>query len=226
MTARSTFYGAVVVLVAALVLSSSIAVLYYSQYESQLSKTQSYAGELSTALAKYRTLSASNDAVLSDYNGTLSLLADAVANLNTSSPAYRQASAALAALWGRYLVLSENESVSFIYNVRMLIDFGNGTRLWFNDTATQPGWNAYVTTLVLLDGKVQATWYPQYQEHFVQGLDGVTSGRTDSWFVWSYGKSGWQQSQTGADVIPVHNGTVFAWTLCGYNSNLNPTCSP
>ncbi len=203
-----------------------MALLYYNQYQQQASETQRYVSEVQAALASYRSLSSDNRAALAGYNTTISLLADAVANLNTSTQAYHDASGALSTLWSRYLTLSGNGSGSYVYSARMLVDFGNGTRHWFNDTQIQPGWNAYVATVVLLGGRVQASWYPQYQEHFVEGLDGVASGQSNSWFVWEYGKGGWQLSQTGADPIQVFNGTAFAWTLCGYDSNFNPTCTP
>lgn len=218
--------AAVVFLVALLIVASSAAAIYYSQYQQQASEKQKYINELNVALASYRSLSSDYGIALAKYNATISLLADAVANLNTSTPSYHEASAALADLWSSYLTLSKNSSASITYSARMLVDFGNGTRQWVNGTRTQPGWNAYVATVVLLGGRVQASWYPQYQEHFVEGLDGVNSGPSNSWFVWEYGKSGWQVSQTGADGIQVYNGTIFAWTLCGYDSSFNPTCTP
>ncbi len=217
MVNRMGLYGAVLFLVALLVVSSSLAAVYYAKYQDQLALTKEYRDELNGALA-------GNNAALSGYNTTLSLLANVVANLNTSSLSYQRASSALATLWSRYLTLAQDRRST--YETSMLIDFGNGTRRWTNNTAVQPGWNAYVATLVLLDGKVQATWYPQYQEHFVESIDGVASGQSNSWFVWTFSQGTWKVSQTGADDVLVHNGTVFAWTLCGYDSGFNPACTP
>lgn len=216
----------IAVLAAAILLTSSLTVFYYSQYENQTSESQRYVDELSSALASYRSLSTNYGAALVDYNRTISLLSEVVANMDTSTPSYQQASTALATLWGRYLALSGITSSFHLYSVCMLVDFGNGSRRWFNDTAVQPGWNAYIATVVLLGGNIRSTWYPQFQEHLVEGLDGVASGRSSSWFVWEYRQDGWRISQTGADGVPAYNGTVFAWTLCGYDSNFNPTCSP
>jgi len=223
---RGVFYGVVVLLVALLLASATVAVFYYGQYQQASSQNQQYVGELNTALLSYRSLSGSFNTSLSGYNQTLSLLANAVANLNTSTPAYHDASTALASLWSSYQELASVDGKrALVYEVHLLLDFGNGTRRWFNDSTAQPGWNGYVVTLVLLKGDVQAVWYPQYGEHLVTGVDGV-SQTSRSWFLWEFSGGSWVPSQTGADQLRVNNGTAIAWTLCAYDANYNPTCTP
>ena len=226
MPARGTFWGVVAVLAALLVLTSTAAAVYYGKYEAAASQNQTYAEELTTALASYRALQGSYNASLSDYNATLSLLATAVANLNTSTPAYQEASVALSTLWSEYQGLARPAGeASLIYGVHMFVDYGNGTVAWYNGTATQPGWNAYVVTLVLLDGKVQATWYPQYGEHLVEGIGGVSDSQTEYWFFLTYNRtSSWQVAQVGADAVPAVNGTTFAWVYCPEGSDYLPAC--
>jgi type II secretory pathway pseudopilin PulG len=221
------FYGAVAVLLALLILASSLTLYYYGQNQQSASQNQRYVGELDTALASYRSLSGSFNASLSDYARTLALLGSAVASLNTSTPAYVNASLALSSLWNSYQQLSSTIGKrALTYSVHLLIDFGNGTLRWYNDTSIQPGWNGYVATLVLLKGNVQAVWYPQYGEHFVTGVDGVPQRSTASWFFWDHSGGQWALAQTGADGLRVNNGTSIAWTLCGYDANFNPSCSP
>lgn len=227
MPSRGVFYGVVVVLVALLLVSATVAVIYYGQYQQASSQNQQYVGELNTALSSYRSLSGSFNSSLSGYNQTLALLANAVANLNTSTPAYHDASSALASLWSSYQELASVDGKrALVYEVHLLLDFGNGTRRWFNDSTAQPGWNGYVVTLVLLKGDVQAVWYPQYGEHLVTGVDGVAQTSSQSWFLWEFSGGSWVASQTGADQMRVNNGTAIAWTLCSYDANYNPTCTP
>lgn len=227
MPSREVFYGVVTALVAALILTGSFATYYYGQAQQTSSQNQKYVGELNLALSDYRALSGSFNASLSDYNKTLSLLSTAVANLNTSTPAYRDASLALASLWGDYQHLaSTNGREVLVYSVHILVDFGNGTRRWYNDSYAQPGWNGYVATVVLLKGNVQAVWYPQYGEHLVTGIGGVPQGASKSWFVWLFNGTAWESSSTGVDQLRMVNGTVLAWTLCGYDASYNPTCAP
>jgi len=221
-----TLYGIAAVLVAVLLIVSTLAVFYYYQDQQVLSQNQSYVEELDTALASYRSLSGSFNSSLSEYSMTLSLLATSVANLNTSTPAYANASAALNSLWKSYQALSASGGRrALIYQVNILVDYGNGTRRWNNSTEVQPGWNGYVDTLVAFNGEVQATWYPSYGEHIVTGLQGISNTNSQYWFLLTYNSTAsWQVAQVGVDDIPIVNGTTFAWLFCSANANYLPTC--
>jgi len=224
--AKGVFYGLVAVFLALLIILSSLTLYYYGQEQQSTSQNQKYADELTTALVRYNSLSGSFNASLADYGTALALLSSAVANLNTSTPAYRNASLDLASLWSSYEQLSSASGRKpLVYSVHLLLDFGNGTRRWYNDTSIQPGWNGYVATLVLLGGNVQAVWYPQYGEHYVTGVGGAPQAESTSWFFWSFAGN-WTLASTGADGLRVNNGTSIAWTLCGYDINYDPTCSP
>jgi hypothetical protein len=224
---KPAFYGVVVVLVALLLITSSFAAIYYNDYRQAVSADLKHQTELSTALASYNSLLAVYNVSLDGYNQTLSLLANAVSNLNTSTPAYRTAAADLASLWTTYQSLSRgNGNRPLVYSVSLLVDYGNGTSRWYNGSTIQPGWNGYIASLVVLDGDVQATWYPQYGEHLVTGMNGANQTTTESWFVWEFNNGNWTPSETGSDQLQVDNGTVLAWTLCSYDSSFNPTCAP
>ncbi len=114
----------------------------------------------------------------------------------------------------------------------ILIDFGNGTYRWFNDTAIQPGWNFYIATLVVTNGDVNATYYPSIGggEHYIFGIDGVVNNnaRNEYWFLWTWNStSSWQVAQVGADDLMMYNGSVYGWTYCAENTaNYMPECTP
>jgi len=234
MPSKGVSYGVVAVFLALLIISSSFALYYYEEGQQTTSQNQKYVEELATALASYRSLSAKYNASLGDYNATLSLLTTAVANLNTSTPAYRNASLELSSLWNSYQQLAGFSGRKvLVYDVNLLMDFGNGTVRWYNDSAAQPGWNGYVTTLVLLSGKVQALWYQAGSfgpgtpgEHFVTGLDGVSQTSSMYWGIWQFSGGSWSYLETGADLMEIHNGTTFAWALCGLDASYHPTCIP
>ena len=296
--------AAVLVLVFAVILSSSLAVLYYNEYLSERSSNQNYIAELQSAdfkynqtasgynslanrfnseeghynnsVSSYQQLAATFNSSASDfdslsesfgnlsqqYNETISLLANSLEVLNTSTPAYISASSLLSGLWENYSVLVSNyeqdvssynsltakmiaQSAEFgssnnvslkleetpaksipisLLSANFLIDFGNGSRVWYNDTSTQPGWNLYIATLVITDGNVNATWYPSYGEHLVNGILGKTSSGSRFWFAWSLADSKWELSSTGADQVTIYNGSSYAWSLCDTNSSFLPTC--
>jgi hypothetical protein len=114
----------------------------------------------------------------------------------------------------------------FAAATNILIDFGNGTRTWYNDTEVQPGWNVYLATVVITNGNLNDTWYPQYGEHLMNGIDGVQNSQSSSWFLWSYNStSSWQVAQVGADQLPAYNGSVYAWSYCGLTATYAPVCT-
>ena len=127
--------------------------------------------------------------------------------------------------WREYLVLKPASTE--LQQDSVLVDFGNGTRSWYNNTQLQPGWNLYIETVVLMKGNVVAQWFPQYGSHLVSGIGGAGSTSTKYWFIWTYDKTqGWQQAQVGADQLQTQDGSVFAWTLCAVDQNFQPNCKP
>jgi len=220
-----TAYGVAITLVALLIISATAGVYYYYEYQLADQSKRSFSSELTAATSQYDSLASSYNSSLSLYNETFSLLVGTIAVVNTSLPIYQQASTQLSQLWSRYLALKP--ASSSLYEADILIDFGNGTRLWFNNTAVQPGWNMYTETVVLTRGDLQAQWYPVYQEHLLSGIDGVSSSQTVSWFLWTYNATAsWVPSPVGADQQPVYNGSVLAWTYCGVSASDAPECTP
>jgi hypothetical protein len=157
LTAQSkTLYGLIVVLVAIIVIVSSIAGLYYYQYGQVSSQNSTYVLELNRLNVKYLS--------------------------------------------------------------NVLIDFGNGTRNWYNSTNVQPGTNLYVETQIISSGNVNATYYAQYQSHFVTAIFNVGDTKTMYWLLWTYNKTAsWQEAPVGPDQLQVANDSIFAWNFCSGN---------
>ena len=220
--------AATVFLLALLVVSGTVAAYFYAQYNAQVTSSNQYLKDLQAADSKFNETATNYDTLLSQYNLSVSLLSKSVAQLNTSSPVYIQASTDLAALWKTYLQLRPEKAALFSANV--VVDFGNGTKTWYNDTSVQPGWNLYVLTLILTSGRMDAQWYPQYGEHLVTGIDGLANSATlnRAWFFWSWNATAkWQSPLVGADDLNVYNGSDFAWTYCRYDpSTFVPLCTP
>jgi len=220
-------YGVIAVLLAGLIISSGFGAYYYYQYGQQSQIANHYVSDLSDAATQYNQLATQYNSALGLDNQTFALLAGTVGALNTSLPIYAQASSQLSGLWSSYLKLKPQSA--HVYSADILLNFGNGTRLWYNNSQIQPGWNLFTATVVLTHGSVQAPFYPNLGggEHFVSGIDGVSNSKTTFWFIWTYDKtSSWKFAQVGADQLPVYNGSIFAWTYCGADSSYNPTCKP
>jgi hypothetical protein len=220
-----SLYGSVALAVALLVIEGTVGAYYYTQYSSQRVAGQTLAQELNDTGTRYAKLASDYNGLLSNYNRSISLLSRSIAVLNTSQPIYQEASKQLSALWQKYVTLKP--ASTSLYKNDVLFDFGNGTRVWYNDTAIQPGWNFYVESVILTKGGLAAQWYPQYGEHLVTGIQGVMNTQTKYWFLWTYSAaSSWQPAQAGADQLIALNGSIYAWTFCGATPAYEPTCRP
>jgi hypothetical protein len=286
-----TMYGAITVLVALLVISSTLTAYYYTEYNKASTNNANLSSELASANSSYSALASKYNGELSSYNSarseyngsvtsfgnlatafnstsssflsmskefnlTFSLLVSSIAALNTSSSAYINASKTLTQLWTQYLSIqaqykqaassfhtilasfdSENNatlpenvqpvSIS-LFTANILIDFGNGTSIWYNNTSVEPQWNLYVATLVITQGNVNATYYPVYGEHLVTGIEGLQNNNAegDYWLIWTYNSTAlWQSAAVGADQLPMYNGSIYAWGYCGSGVTTNPSCA-
>jgi hypothetical protein len=229
MVSRETFLGVTAVFVALLLIVSLAAGYYYLQAKQEATSSATYANELGGSLSDNKALAKTLAATLQEYNTTLVYLAQVVSNMNTSSTAYQNASRELPALWSNYLSLAREGKMSVeTYSVDLLVEYGNGSSVWINDTAVQPGWNLYTSMLVALQNRVQSTWYPYLSggEDFIDSINGVPYSTSTSWFLWTRSDGAWRIAATGPNLIPAYNGTMYAWTLCGYNQNFEPTCTP
>ncbi len=129
--------------------------------------------------------------------------------------------------------LTELKSVQPTQETNILFDFGNGTLLWTNGTEVPTGANAFVATVIAAHGMVNATLYPplapgESAEHFVTGIDNMAQTPQQYWFFWTYNTTArWQVAQVGPDDLVVSNGSIFAWTFCGFNpATYVPNCTP
>jgi len=225
MTSRGTIYGLASLIIASVVIGGTVGASYFTQYSRERTVNANLVLQLNDSATRYGQLASNFNDLLSSYNRTLSLISRSIAVLNTSQPVYQEASKQLSALWQKYLTLKP--ASTSLYKNDVLFDFGNGTRVWHNDTAIQPGWNFYVESVILTKGNLAAQWYPQYGEHLVTGIQGVMNTQTKFWFLWTHSAaSSWQPAQAGADQLTASDGSIYAWTFCGATPAYEPTCRP
>lgn len=127
------------------------------------------------------------------------------------------------------IYLKQLDQLGAKYDIDILIDYGNGNGVWYNNTSVEPGTNLYTATVLAASGNVNATYSSQYQEHLVNGIGGVEATGSEFWWLWTYNRSNstsWQVAQLGADQITVTNGGIYAWSFCGMNASYDPTCTP
>ena len=114
--------------------------------------------------------------------------------------------------------VSELNRLDVKYLTSVFIDYGNGTKAWYNSTNVSPGTNFFVETQIITGGDINATYYPEYQSHLVTAINNVGNTNSLYWYLWTYNSTAlWQQASVGPDLLPVYNGSIFAWSYCGAN---------
>ena len=94
------------------------------------------------------------------------------------------------------IYLRQLNQLNVKYDADILIDYGNGTYTWYNDTSVQPGSNLYTTTVLVTNGYVNATCC-EFGSHFVTGIDGVQNSNSESWWLWTYNETAsWQVARS------------------------------
>ena len=102
--------------------------------------------------------------------------------------------------------------------VETLINYGNGTSHWFNETDVRSDWNFYQLTSSV--ARVQATYYPSASEHLITGINGVQSSGQYFWSLWAVceNSKAWFATNVGADAIHFTTYHTLAWYYQATNS--------
>ncbi len=97
------------------------------------------------------------------------------------------------------------------------VDFGNGTRIWYNDTYAPVGASVFNATSLATGGRVetQSYAYGNVTGVFVAGILGV-SGTSTSYWLWYYldnASGSWVEAPVGADAYLAVQGGVYLWNF-------------
>jgi hypothetical protein len=100
-------------------------------------------------------------------------------------------------------------------NVNTLINYGNGSSVWYNKTDVPIGSNFYNLTVRLAN--VQSEFYSgSLNEHEIQVINGFPANPGSSalyWSLWEFCKvdRAWEYAPVGADDILLNNGDILSW---------------
>jgi hypothetical protein len=106
------------------------------------------------------------------------------------------------------------ESISLRVNI--LVSYGNGTRIWHNDTALPVGSTAFTAILAVGDAR-----YKDYGGDLgilVTSVDGLAGDSTHGWFYWyrDTEKLEWVLPEYSCAKYILHRGDVIAFTYESY----------
>lgn len=94
--------------------------------------------------------------------------------------------------------------------VNILIDYGNGTLVWYNGTVVPRETNVLMATKVI--AVVEGKEYPGMGT-FVESINGVKNegGRYWIWYIWSPEKKDWEWGPVASDKYILHEGDIIKW---------------
>jgi hypothetical protein len=108
-----------------------------------------------------------------------------------------------------------NELQSYVddYTIQIdiLIDYGNETYVWYNDTriAIRESLLNATSTVTIVDKSSS-----EFGD-FVNTINGV-GGEANKFWIWSYYDEGWQPGMVGADQWIMQNGDIVSWTYSSF----------
>jgi len=107
------------------------------------------------------------------------------------------------------------ESISLRVNI--LVSYGNGTNMWYNDTALPLASTAFTAIFAIADVKHTESEFGI----FVTSINGVVGNSTHFWLYWGWDveNSEWIFPDVGASQYILHRGDTIAWT---YESEYPP----
>ncbi|MEM2273526.1 MAG: DUF4430 domain-containing protein [Candidatus Bathyarchaeia archaeon] len=94
--------------------------------------------------------------------------------------------------------------------VNILIDYGNGTLVWYNGTMVPKEASVLMATKVV--AAVEGTEYPDMGT-FVDSINGVRneSGRYWIWYIWNQDKREWEWGPVASNKYILHEDDIIMW---------------
>ncbi|MBS7653894.1 MAG: hypothetical protein QXJ40_05815 [Candidatus Bathyarchaeia archaeon] len=93
--------------------------------------------------------------------------------------------------------------------VNIMIDYGNGSTVWHNNTAIARGASLFEATKTIAE--VAYEKYPFGV--FITAINNVAGNQTHAWlwYIWNSTKKGWDFGPTGAESFILREGDVASW---------------
>lgn len=101
---------------------------------------------------------------------------------------------------------ARDELEIFSATIDLMIDYGNGTVTWYNDTRIIPG-----ESLLSVTNKIAQVEYTESEfGAFINSINGVEGGMESFW-IWNYYEGSWKMGLTGAEKKYLHEGDIVSW---------------
>ncbi len=105
--------------------------------------------------------------------------------------------------------LKELEKYENYIAVNILIDYGNGTMTWHNNTLVPFGSNFFTATITIAELNYTKGKYGI----FVTAINGVGGDPNHFWiwYIWNSTTKSWDWGPVACDAYILHNGDILSW---------------
>ena len=141
-------------------------------------------------------------------NKSLIVFLSAVAVLSFSGALY---------MYNEYRVLDQNyqaiqENIDNVsINIDFIVDFGNGTIIYFNQTRVPVGFSMYDSTeFIIGEENIDSIYYSDFNAYFVNSLLGTGNNPDYAWSAWQY-QQDWKLLEIGSNLFIPKDGQTIAW---------------
>lgn len=102
--------------------------------------------------------------------------------------------------------------------IHMMLNYGNGTIVWYNQTLVPSNSNFYNVTAQIFGSNLGSVYFASFGSHFVYSINGVGCPASNifcdlSWGFWTLDGVCWDLPFVGVDQVPVSQATTVAWFL-------------
>ncbi|RLG46557.1 MAG: hypothetical protein DRO06_04230, partial [Thermoproteota archaeon] len=98
-----------------------------------------------------------------------------------------------------------------LVKVNVLIDYGNGTRVWYNGTVLERGSTVLDALLAVADVEFEVGAYGAYVTSINGGREVRFDGGGRSWMWYLYSEGGWVLGPTAADRYHLTHDSCIKW---------------
>jgi hypothetical protein len=116
----------------------------------------------------------------------------------------------------RYMKVTKafEEIEESIIQVDVLIDYGNGTQVWHNETKVVTG-STPLDALLIITKNVE---FKKYDGKYITGIDGRVEGENSgwTWWFWNTEKSDWDYSLEAVDEYILHSDEIIKFQFVSW----------
>jgi hypothetical protein len=102
--------------------------------------------------------------------------------------------------------------------VNLLLNYDNGTLVWYNETSVPASWNFFNVTNLVTNGNIGSVFFASFGSHFVYSINRVGCPASnifcdEAWGLWTLDGICWDLAQVGVDQLLVSQVKTISWFL-------------